>query len=365
LAAAMGCRSTTDVVGEPPSFTPVDEGGRFRVTFGSGPDVVRGFLPDRRLLFRTFGLDPFGADWVLASAPVDGGQVREELGVYRPALLDDLSHLVIHGTERVLMLWKAAVPGMHGCPDSSLTTQGSPGPAPRTPSPVGVTLFGLPPADGTPVAAIPSRFVNTNVVDGTATLRQRVRVTPAVREVDSTGGNAFGPVIVPGSGQVIYSDGEVLWRASITDTSAAPQPLGPGAYPALSADARTLAYARPMGLDSTSTTYSVPVGPLAVCVEEFVTITAAAWEVVLRDLETGADQVLTVGRDPVFDPITPRVVVRRDDLRWVDLVSGSESPIPLTTGAFAPALSADGGILAFSLITPGAYADVFFLRLTR
>jgi len=365
LALLAACHAPSDVVADSPAFAPVeDQDGRFRVTSGSGPEVVRGFLPDGRLLFRTFDLQPFGPDWVLVSAPLEGGLIREEFGVYRPALLDDMSHLAHDGARRVLVLWKAAVPGVHGCPDSSLTSAGIPGPAPRTPSPVGVTFYALPAVDGTPVAAIPSRFISTNLVSGAGTTQQRVRVFPTLRDVDRTGANAFGPVMHPSSDDLIFSDGEFLWRASISDTSAPPVLIGEGAFPALSPDGTRLAYARPVGLDSVITTFSVPLG-LASCFEEHVEISASGWEIIIRELGSGAEASVADGLDPAFDPVANRLVVRGPDLRWVDLAGGSVLSIPGTPGAFAPTFSAGGDVLAFSLLNPVTGADVYFLPVSR
>jgi hypothetical protein len=201
-------------------------------------------------------------------------------------------------------------------------------------------------------------------VSGAGTTQQRVRVNPAVRDADRNGTNPFGPVLLEGSDALIYSDGEQLWQADVTDTALAPVPIGFGAYPALSRDRRTLAYARPWGLDSTVRTFVIPLG-FVFCVEEHVEVTAAGWEVVLRDLETGAEEGLTEGFDPAFDPLSARLVVRASDLRWVDLATGSVTPIPATSGAFAPAVSPDGGVLAFSLLNPTTSGDVYFLRITR
>jgi len=351
VALAVGlltaCESPSDVVVDPPVFAPVeDEGGRFRVTWGSEQDGVRGFLPDGRLLFRTFDLVPFGEDWILASAPLEGGLIREELAVYRPALRQQMGALASDTVRRVLGGWHAASPGVHGCPS----------PAPRTPTPVAITLYALLATDGTPVASLPSRYVPMTTVAGAGTTAQRIRVNPAVRDADRDGSNPFGPVLLSGSTELIYSDGEQLWRASVTDTSTPPVLIGSGAYPALSPDRRTLAYSRPIGLDSTVSTYRIPLGFVS-CNEEHVEVTASSWEVVLRDLESGSEQILGEGRDPAFDPSAPRLVVRLTDLRWLDLVTGAATPIRATTGGLAPAVSADGGILAFSV-----GGDVYFRR---
>jgi Tol biopolymer transport system component len=368
LAGLLGlaaCESPSDTIFDRPAFSPIEEqAGLFRVTSGSGPDVARGFLPDGRLLFRAYDIPPFGRDWVLLSVPLTGGQVREEAGVYRPALLDEMGQLTVDGSTRALVLWKSPVPGIHGCPDSSLTSAGSPGPAPRTPTPVGFTIYALPPTDGTPVAAIPSRFVSTNMVNGIGTLRQRVRVNPALRDVDRTGSNAFGPVLLPGTGDVIYSDGEQLWRAPLADSTVTPVLAGVGAYPALSPDGRTLAYARPTGLDSVVRTFSIPLG-LAFCVEEHVEVSAARWEIFLQDLETGTETFLTEGLDPAFDPLAGRLAVRGDALSWVDLTSGTLTPIPGTLGGYGPIPSPDGTLLVFSRLNDPTNSDVYFVRITR
>jgi hypothetical protein len=354
VALAVGllaaCESPSDVVVDPPTFAPVeDEGGRFRVTWGSGQDGVRGFLPDGRLLFRTLDLVPFGEAWILASAPLEGGLVREEVAVYRPAVRHQMGTLVSEAVQRVLGVWQPASPGVHSCP----------APAPRTPTPVAITLYALPETDGVPVASLPSRYFPMTTVVGAGTTQQRVRVNPAVRDADRDGANPFGPVLLSGSTELIYSDGEQLWRASVTDTATPPVLIGPGAYPALSPDRRTLAYSRPIGLDSTVSTFSIPLG-LVSCNEEHVEVTAASWEIVLRDLASGSERILGEGRDPAFDPNAARLVARSTDLRWLDVGTGAATPIRATTGAFAPAMSADGGILAFSL-----GGDVYFLRLDR
>jgi hypothetical protein len=87
------------------------ERGCSRATFGSCPDMVCGFLPDGRLPSRFFDLDPFGASCVLVSAPLDGGQVREEVRVSRLALLDEPSHLVIDGNTPRAHVGEARGPG--------------------------------------------------------------------------------------------------------------------------------------------------------------------------------------------------------------------------------------------------------------
>lgn len=356
LAASVlvpACKSPSDVVFERPTFTPqLDAQGRLRVTFGPGADVMRGFTPDGRLLFRADNLVPFGAGWILVSVPPTGGQVREEVGVYRPALSDQVSTLVNDGSRRVLVMWKPPIPGYHACPD----------PAPSPPSPVAVVAFALPTQDGVPITSVPSRVISTDVAEVRSASDKLVRVTPALRDVTRTGANPFGPVIVPGTDDMIYSDGERLWRASIADTAAGPTLLGDGAYPALSPDGHSLAYARPIGLDSTQQVFTVQAG-LVPCVQTQVEITAAAWEIVLRDMESGEERVLTDGMEPVWDPSAERLVIRGTTLEWLNLSTETGVPIDGTTGAFTPAISPDGHVLAFSLFSEGTNTDVYYLRI--
>jgi len=372
------CKSPSDVLYEPPTFAPqVDDQGRLRVTFGSAADVIRGFTPDGRLLFSTENLVPFGPGRVLASVPPEGGQVREEAGIYRPAFPDPIGTLVWQGAggaQRLLALWKQPIPVYDACPDSSMTTEGMPGPAPIPLSPANVQIYSLPAQDGAAIVSIPSRAVpitpvTSRIVYPDTSLQsyvlKRVRVAPAQRDVQRTGANAFGPVTLPGVDAMVYSDGERLWQASIPDTSAAPELIGDGAYPAVSPDGHWLAYARPVGLDSTEQVYTIVLSVFQVCVETHVEITAASWEVVLRDLETGEEEVLTDGVEPVFDPLGDRLVVRDGDLQWFNLSSGVSVPIAGTRGAFAPAVSPDGDLLAFSMFSTGTNSDVYYLRIVR
>jgi hypothetical protein len=350
----LACKSLSDVVFERPTFAPqLDAQGRLRVTFGPGADVMRGFTLDGRLLFRADNLAPFGTGWILASVPPTGGQVREEVGVYRPALKTQMGTLVSDGSQRVLATWMPPIPGYHGCPERT----------PLLPSPVYVVAYALPAQDGVPIGSVPSRAIWTNAVEisGLGGLDKRVRVTPTLRDVARTGANPFGPVILPGTGDMIYSDGEHILRASIADTSTGPTLLADGAYPALSPDGRSLAYARPVGLDSTQQVFTDTVG-LAICVQTQVEITAAGWEVVLRDLESGEDSVLTDGMEPVWDPSAERLVVRGTTLEWFYLSTQTSVPIEATAGAFAPAISPDGHVLAFSLFSQGTNTDVYYLN---
>jgi len=369
LAVAVvvaACEAPSDVIVEPASYSPVKESnGRFRVTYGAEPAEPRGFTVDGRLVIRTRDLQPFGPEWVLLSVPVDSGYVREEAAIYRQALIDEMAALGVLGSRRVLAAWTSPLQSPGGGYED-----GCPGPAPPVPSPKAFTLYDLPPDDGVALRGLPTRSVDARVVTpGTVAgpfntfTNVRVRVTPAMQEVRARGGNPFGPVLVPGGSDVVYSDGEGIWRASMADASQPAQLVAAGAYPALSSDGNLLAYARPLGVDSASQLFIVPVG-LGTCIQEHVEITATGWEVVVRDLSSGDERVLGDGIEPQFDPLSARLVVRVTDLVWIDLAAGSRASIDLTVGAFAPTISPDGNVLAFAL-ADGVNASVFFLPIAR
>lgn len=370
LAFGMaGCDTPSDVIFEAPGFTPVeDRDGRFQVTFGAGPEVARGFLPDGRLVLRALDLPPFGDGWVLASVPPLGGTVREEVAVYRQALTDPPSGLMIGEQHRALVLWRDAVPGIHGCPDSIQQAGYLLNPAnavavPPPASPVLISVYALPMEDGTALTSLPRRVVETKGVYGAGTANQRVRITPALRDADRTGGDVFGPALVPGTSEMVYSDGDELWFLSLADTSSPPVALGLGAYPSLGPDGRTLAFARPVGLDSVVQVYQVPL-PIGTCTQEHVEISAAGWELVLLDLETGDERVLGDGFDPAFDPTADRIVARVGGaLSWIDVGTGAATAIPGTAGAVDPSVSPDGVVLAFTLPVATGNTNVYFVRL--
>ncbi|MDH3497211.1 MAG: hypothetical protein OER21_10630 [Gemmatimonadota bacterium] len=346
-----GCDPPPDAIFTAPTVEPIEAGGRFRITFNSGPDVVRGFDPGGRLLYRSRGLVPFGEEWALLSVPPDGGTVREEVAVYRAAVTSPVANLRFDPTGRTLVLWREPVADVHGCGD----------PAPSPPSVVGLTLYHLPPRDGAPLSSVPARALELPNVSGAATPTQRVRRTPAEFEATLRGADPFGPAVVPDGSAAIVSDGDSLWRIALGDPASPPEFVAVGAFPAVSPDGRTLAFAEPVGLDSTTTTTVVP-RPFVSCVQTTVTISAAAWQVVLYDLASGGQAVLAPGLEPHFDITGARVLVRRDALYWVSRADGSEEALAGTSGAVAPALSPDGTRVAFSL-GPVATADVYFVRL--
>lgn len=346
-----GCETPPDAVFTAPVVEPIEAGGRFRITFNSGPDVVRGFDPGGRLLYRSRGLVPFGGEWALLSVPPDGGTVREEVAVYRAAVTSPVANLRFDPTGRTLVLWREPVADVHGCGD----------PAPPPPPVVGLTLYHLPPQDGAPLSSVPVRALELPNVSGAATPAQRVRRTPAELEATRSGADPFGPAVLPDGSAAFVSDGDSLWRIVLGAPTAAPEFVAIGAFPAVSPDGRTLAFAEPLGLDSTTTT-TVVTRPFVSCVQTTVTISAAGWQVVLHDLASGGQAVLAPGLEPHFDSSGARVLVRRDGLYWVSRADGREEALAGTSGAVAPALAPDGSLVAFSL-GPAATADVYFVRL--
>ena len=83
---------------------------------------------------------------------------------------------------------------------------------------------------------------------------------------------------------------------------------------------------------------------------------------VLYNLETGSADTLTMGVEPTFGPGSDRILVRRaDSFYWVDLTSGAEEAVPRTEGGFAPAISPDGTLIAFSSSRSGN-PDVYLLQ---
>jgi hypothetical protein len=308
-------------------------------------------LPDGRILFRTRDLPPFDDGWLLASIDPEGGPAREEVAVYRRAYLDDMGSLATSGDRRLLTLWSASVQGIDGCPP----------PAPAPPGVVSFALVELGSVDGTPIAALPTRSVSTGAVVGSGTSDLRVRVSPALRESDATGGNPFGPAFAR-DGAVVYSDGDSLWLTRL-DRAAPPVFIGLGAYPATSPDQRLLAFARPISADSTVEVFVVPLG-LGVCVQEHVEVRPGGWQVVVLDLESGSETVLGPGLEPVFDPLAARVLARDGALVWYDLGTGGRSELSGSDGSFAPAIAPDGSLLAFSRSDNGN-TDVFAVRITR
>jgi hypothetical protein len=332
------------------------------VTWNPAPDVVRGFTPDgARIVYQSRDLAGFGSGWYVLSVGVADGAVREEAGIYRRALPDTTAHILLAPAGRLLVAW-------HTVGDGGVTCGG--GNCPLPPPAIDVALRRLPPTDGLPLSALPTRDFRlpnhettpqvclNNSVDPVG--HHRIRLRPADREVELRRVNPFGPVERTDGSAGFFSDGETLWRYDPADPAVSADSLGPGAFPALSPDGQRLAAAVPLGLDST---FGQCFSGLCPCEQETVTITATGWEVVLYDLAGGGAAVVSPGLEPAFDPLEARLVVRRPDgLYWVDLGNGDATPVARTDGGYAPAVAPDGSILAF---TAGRFEspDVFFVRI--
>lgn len=352
LAFQFGCESPDDTVFDPSPSEPIATSAGNRLTHGAGPDVVRGVTSDGRVVFHTRDLLPFDSGPLVATIAVDGGPAREEAATYRRGLRQTAGTIAYAPGRRVLAAWTTPVPGAHGCPP----------PAPDPPPVVYVTLYELSETDGAPIPSLPQEPVPVNAVAGAATNSQRIRITPAQRELRDLGANPFGPVPLP-DGSLAFSDGERVWRGRAGDATPATL-IGDGAYPALRPDGVTLAYARGVGVDSTSQTYAIPVG-LGFCVQEQVEITSTGWQIVLHDLGTGQETPLGDGLEPAFDPLAPRLAIRLGgELRWLGLDGTDLGPIPGTAGAFSPAIAGDGSVIAYSVAGSDG-TDAYFRLIVR
>ncbi len=350
LALLTGCGEPNDTVFVRPAAAPEEIApGLFRVTWNPAPDVVRGFTPDgARILYQSRDLPGVGAGWYVLSVGIADGAVREEASVYRRALGDPLGQLTITPTHRLLVTWRAVPEGAANCPT-----------CPPPPTAVDVAIRRLPLQDGVAVSGLPFRvIVLTN--HASAGCRHRIRRDPVEQLVAARRVNPYGPAELADESAGFYSDGDAVWRYDPTDPAEPPDSLGLGAFPALSPDGSLLAAAVPTGVDSTSGFCNFGLCP---CVQETVTFTATGWQTLLYDLAAGTVRPLAAGSEPAFDPLAPRVAVRRDDaLYWLELATGTATKIPGTEGGYAPAVAPDGARLAFSAGTYGN-PDVFFVRL--
>jgi hypothetical protein len=363
IASVIACAEPDDTLFTRPPVPPVEIApGLFRATWSTGPDVVRGFTPGAdRIVYQSRDLPGFQRGWAVFSVSLTDGGVREEAGIYRLALPDSTAHVVIGSSGRLLVTWHTVGPGGVTCDNQDC----------RVPPPaIDVAVRRLPLTDGVPVSALPlrefalpnhrteARTCGTGSVDPTG--HHTLRLRPADREVELRRVNPFGPVELADGTAGFFSDGETIWRYDPANSAVPPDSIGPGAFPALSADGLRLAVAVPLGLDSTTSQCFAGLCP---CVQDTWTITTNGWDVLLYDMAGGSPVTLAAGLEPVFDPLEARVVVRRSGaLHWVTLATGESTPIVGTDGGYAPAISPDGVILAFTAERFDS-PDVFFLRI--
>ena len=346
--APLACEPPDDVLFTRQAFEPQEiRPGLFRVTWNTGPDVVRGFTPDgRRIVYRSRGLAAFGSDWRVLSVPVDSGDIREEAGIYRAVLRNPVGHIGMERQRRYLVIWNAALEGVETC-----------GGCPPAPPAVELTVIVLEPEDGRPLSSLPTRNLLLPNNASTLPCDHRIRIRPADHELIERSVNPFGPASVEDSPVAYLSDGETVWRFEVERPSAAPESIGPGAFPALSPDGLLLAVAVPTITDSVTDICSRGL----CCIQETVTITAPTWTIVLYDLAADSSWMLTSGSEPRFHPSGSRLLVSRfDGLHWIDLETGATESVPETGGAYAPAISPDGTMLAFSTSLHGN-PDVFYV----
>jgi hypothetical protein len=353
LALVAGCTEPDDTLFVRPMLPPVEIApGLFRATWNPGPDVTRGFTPDGRVVYLAHGLTGVDSAWALLSIGLADGAVREEARIYRLALRDTVAHLRFGPSGRLLVSWRSITESGFDC------TGQCPAPA----APVFVTVRRLPPTDGAPLSALPAHGIALPSLEESSTtcMDTRLRLRPAEQEALDRRANPYGPVELVDGSAGFLSDGETLWRYVPGDLGAPPDSLGPGAFPALSPDGQRLAAAIPLGLDSSSAECFAGLCP---CHMQTVTISSTGWDVLLYDLANRAQAPVGPGLEPAFDPLAPRLVVRRPDgLYWVDIATGSATAIPQTEGGYAPAVAPDGTVLAFTAQRFGN-PDIFYVRI--
>ena len=353
----------------PPSVEPREvEPGLYRVTFNAGPDVARGVTPDGEgIVYVSLGLPTEPSAWRLLIAPVAGGPAREEAELYRRAVRQPVLTMTYNAAGRVVAFARGNGDGEIGCTPCFL-------PADDLPV-LNLVLYQLPVVDGPPLSQLPALLIipplrrpisGDTIFAGEAApvplIGDTVRVTAAQLEAHRLGVNPFGPVAAPDSAMVVYSDGETVFRIDLA-ANGVPVPVTSGAFPALSFDGTLLAVARPVGLDSTTSSCSGRQNGGALCQLVTISHVVSTWETVVYDLATLSPQFTVRGTEPRFHPDGSRIVVRRGNgLFWVDLSGGAETMVPHSGGAYAVAVSPTGNILAFTLDRFGN-ADVFFARL--
>lgn len=347
LLVAWACAEPEDRLFEPTVVAPEEvQPGLFRLTWNEGPDVVRGFTADGRIVYLT-GDRPAPAVVRLLSVSPEGGAAHEEAALYRSSINQPVMDIAFHAGRRLLSVRSPGLAGIHTCDG-----------CPLPPSAVGLTFLLLEGVDGVALSGVPRLDHDVPVDTGAGTSRPFIRVTPAEQEVRLWGVNPYRPAVVPGSFETFFSDGETVFRYDAA-TPGAPTPVTSGSFAAVNGDGSLLAVAAPMGLDSTSGSCTAGLD----CRQTTVMISTTGWQTTIYDVTS-----LSVaggpfaGLEPVFDPVRDRVLVRRfDGLYWIDLGSGAETLVAESSGGFGAALSADGTILAFSANRFGQ-ADVFYVR---
>lgn len=359
----LACGVPDDELFSPTAVEPVEiSPGLYRMTFGTGPDFVRGFTADgERILYRSRGQDT-ASSWRILSVPLAGGSVREEALLYRTALRQPVSTLAMREGERTLGVWTHPPLPWFSCVCLPLD---------RYPTVTGLSVYWLGETDGSALSALPVhsttffagvRFDSVDTVEGVNVFGDTLRTVFAQQDPRSLAADPFGPVLSPDGATMIFSDGDVLWRVPRSNPQTKDS-VGPGAFPALSAGGRWLAAAVPADLDSTVTFCVLTLPDNVECHQRLFHHTASGWLAVLYDLENDSSVVVGSGAEPVPDMSRGRVLVRRfDGLYWIDVAGGTEQLIEGSSGAYATALSPFSDAIAFSADLFGN-PDVFLLWL--
>lgn len=343
------CGVPEDELFSPTAVEPVQVApGVYRMTFNSGPDLVRGFSADGgAVLYRSRGPDSSEA-WRILAAPVEGGPVSEEAALYRAAITSSVASLTARGNERVMAVWSTPLIPTFSCPCF---------PPDSYPSVTGLTFYWLGERDGRALAALPVhsstlrsaiRFDSTDAVNGIQVFGDTVRLVIAQQVIRSLPVNPFGPTLSADGAEIIYSDGETLWRVA-RDSPGVRDSLGPGAFPALSADGRWLAAVVPVQVDSTATFCVQALDPTLQCHQRLFTHTTLGWQARLYDLAGDSTVIVGAGLEAVPDMNRSRVLVRRfDGLYWVQLPGRESRLVTGTGGAYAIAMSPREDAVAFT-----------------
>ena len=193
----------------------------------------------------------------------------------------------------------------------------------------------------------------------------RIRYHPFQRLFHEEGPPLFRPSWDPGGGRIAFSDGleVLLWDLQSAQATAVPG-TADGVSPAWSPDGGWIAFTRLVRGDSVAAacTHSGFLGP--VCRQERVEFSVRRREIVLVRPDGSQTRELGRGEEPVWTPDSRQVVFRRDGILWVvGAEGGAATPIPGTDGAREPAVSPDGGSLAYVRSQRGGLHDLWVVPL--
>lgn len=354
FAAACGVEAPI-VVPEDPAAPFEVRPGIFRLTFNRRPDLHPGWLDSVTVAYRTKNLLPYDTTIVLFARSIHGGvavPVEPRSVVEFTAVRQPVSASGRPDGTRQFGLWVQPILLQDICPP--------PCPAPPT---IHVTAVRVDAASGPGGWQWTEEFARIDTPQRGDTIRVLYRIVPPDSEALVLGRNPFGPAWSETSRRLAVSDGESV----LVSEGGEADPLTgvtSGAYPALSAGGRRLAFTRFVVTDSVTTECVVQVVDIT-CIQNSTSYSVERREIWVRDLATGDEQLVTEGDQAVFDPAGDRLLVARaGGLNWVALGDGAETPIPNTAGAHSPAVSPVGRYVAFVAEWEGQ-PDVYFMALNR